>query len=137
MVKYVDQEKKRFRSALASEADTYSEGWFGKIIKKLADMEPDRVMFDHTDFESANDSPLLQEFMLFGGLKCYKLYFDVFQSTAPDLTPILWTLPYVPGSSWGDTSPKFPLSRLSFERKASYREGDDGRWLWHTSQFQD
>ncbi len=137
LVKYVDQEKKRFRSALDADAEVYPEGWFGKIVKKLADMNPDRVMFDHTNFESANESPLLQDFMLFAGLKCYKLYFDVFQSTAPDLIPVMWTLPYVPGSSWGDTTPMFPLSRLAFERKASYREGDDGRWLWHTSQFQE
>ena len=135
LVKYVDPEKKRFRSAIDAEANAYAEGWFGKIVKKLADMEPTRIMFDHTNFESANESPLLQEFMLFAGMKCHKLYLDVFQSTAPDLTPIMWTLPYVPGSSWGDTTPKFPLSRLSFERKASYREGDDGRWLWHTSEF--
>lgn len=133
MVPHVEGERTRLKNALAQEADMYDEGWYGKVVRKLNELSLDRVMFDHTSFESANESPVLREFILFVGLKAYQLYFDIFQSTAPDLTEVFWTIPRIPTTAWGDTSPRFPASPLSFGRKARYREGDDGKWLWHAS----
>lgn len=133
MVKYTDVIEAKLKKDLVIQATAYNEGWFGKCVQQMSDLYVSTVMFDHTGWEDANESPVLKEFWLYVGLKGKKAHLDIFQSTTPDLTEVFWALPRIPGSGWGDTSPKFPASRLSYERKVQYKEGDEGRWQWISS----
>jgi len=133
MIKYTKPLEEQLRNDLRHQKQVYSKGWFGQCLAKMSDMYVRSVMFDHTGWEDANESPVLREFWLYIGLKGNKVHLDIFQSTAPNLTEVFWALPRIPGSGWGDTSPEFPKSKLAYERKVQYKIGDDGRWQWISS----
>ncbi|SFB72399.1 hypothetical protein SAMN05421780_101110 [Flexibacter flexilis DSM 6793] len=120
---------------IKNEIEFYNGGWFGKINKKLFDMYVEKLLFDHTDFSSANKSLVMNEFMFFLENKPESsLLIDIFQSTCPNLGCMFWILPNIPDTIWGDVKPYFPKSVLSFQRSASIKIGDDGQWNDITSE---
>lgn len=97
---------------------------------KLLDMDLKKVMFEKTQFVSANASPVLREYMFFLGMLVEdELYFDIHQSDRPDLTEIYWMLEKVPRTNWSDDEPELPESPLLFHRKGYMRIGDCGEWV--------
>ncbi|MGB1216675.1 MAG: hypothetical protein ACPG5P_02295, partial [Saprospiraceae bacterium] len=122
-----------FNSDLRCDAEIYADGWWGQAIKQFNGMTLNQIMLDHTDFELANQSPFLAEFIYFLGMKNYGLKIDIFQSSPPDLTSYFWLLPNIPTTQWGDTTPVWPTCPLNYERKAKFREGDYGNWKWKSS----
>ena len=130
--------EERVVEAIRKEAAVYDAGWYGKSYAKLSQMALTRVLFDHSSFDTANNSPLLREYMFFVSAftkpKTW-LYLDIFQSDTPDLSPMFWVMRRIPRSAWGDVEPEFPKSPLSFQRSMSFRVGDDGEWEWSKSEL--
>ena len=130
LMSYAHSQLESLHTAVQAAATLYTEGWFGRLYKAFASISINKLMFDHTNFEAANASPVLREFFCFvpafAAMKRYWL--DIFQSTAPDLTEIFWLLPFVPDTQWGDTSVELPRSPLSFKRRARVKEGDFADW---------
>lgn len=118
------------RNSAQAAAMEYGDGWFGRLLRAFASTSVNRLMFDHTNFELANGSPVLREFYFY--LAAFALghhyRLDIFQSTPPDLTEAFWLLPLIPDTQWGDTSVLLPPSPLSFSRSARIKEGDEGKW---------
>ncbi len=118
------------KNAIFEESTVYKNGWFGKVYQSFAKANISDVLFDHTDFNTANESLVLKEFHFF--LNTFKMVstftFDIFQSDAPDLTELFWLGEFVPETKWGDTEVSLPISPLSFSRKARVREGDFSNW---------
>lgn len=119
----------RAKEAVLEQAKVHPKGWYSEISKHLIKLKLRRVLFEKTQFDEANRSLVLDEFLFFLNINCnYSVYLDIFQSDVPRFTEVFWLLKAVPESSWGDTTPKFPESPLKFQRSASYRVGDEGDW---------
>ncbi|MCP4521174.1 MAG: hypothetical protein GY827_05730 [Cytophagales bacterium] len=86
-------------------------------------------MFEKTSFNKANEAIYLEEFYFFI-LTTHDstLWMDIHQSDVPNLTEMFWLGKKVPQTQWGDATPSFPDSPLSFSRKAQFKEDDYGRW---------
>lgn len=114
-----------------------TNGWLQRVLQMIKNsriFSIEAILFNHTDFELANQSTVLQEFFVFVGAHASsRMVMDIVQSTAPNLTPIYWLYWNLPQTTWLDVSPTFPASPLSFQRSASYRIGDDGRWKTQTA----
>lgn len=93
------------KNALKDPIDLSSNSrWFAKIAKKVrAAKRCYQWRFDHTNFETANKSLVLKEFIYFLFEKKHKddldswassIEIDVFQSTPPNLTEAIWLLIY-------------------------------------------
>lgn len=120
---------KTAKAAATKYASVYSEGWFSKVHKHLLSLKPKKVMFEKTQYDKANRSLVLKEYMFFLNLNSAdSVYFDIFQSDRPELTEMFWLLPEVPETSWFDVQERFPDSPLSFQRSALYRISDEGKW---------
>jgi hypothetical protein len=112
-------------------ANAYDQGWFGNVLRRLASLQLTRFELDHANLTLAHESACLREFMFLLAAKTVEeLRIDIFQSTAPNLTECFWLARSVAVTSWGDVTPAFPSSPFTFERKAKYRCGDAGKWLW-------
>ncbi|WP_300664114.1 hypothetical protein [Fluviicola sp.] len=117
------------KHAITAEAKIHPKGWYSEISKHLIQLKLKRVLFEKTQFDEANRSLVLKEFIFFLNIQCKtSVYLDIFQSDTPKLTEMFWQTKAVPESSWGDVVPKFPDSPLKFQRSASYRIGDEGDW---------
>jgi hypothetical protein len=117
------------KNGIREEARLCPDGWFSKFCTQLGDMILEKVMFEKTDFETANVSLALPAFMFFAGQSSRgSVYFDIHQSTAPELTEIFWLLPKVPQTNWSDVKPQIPKSPLSFTREAKMKTGDFASW---------
>lgn len=97
------QEQDRSLGVLLKEQIELSSNsrWFAKIAKKIKSAKNCyQWVFDHTQFESANESIVLKEFIYFLFEKKRKkdnpteIFIDVFQSTAPNLTAVIWLMVY-------------------------------------------
>ena len=114
-----------------------TNGWLQRVLQMIKNsriFSIEAVLFNHTDFELANQSTVLQEFFVFVGAHASsRMVMDIVQSTVPNLTPIYWLYQNLPQTTWLDVSPTFPASPLSFQRSASYRIGDNGRWKTQTA----
>jgi Leucine-rich repeat (LRR) protein len=141
LLAFVVKEQTRVRRNLEFHARAYDQGWFGQVLRKLADLYVSKLTFDHALFDEANASPVLREFMFYAAMQSSPsgedsppLQIDIFQSTEPDLTELFWLMLRVPVTQWGDVTPCFPPSVLSFERKAKFKVGDEGKWQWHAAR---
>lgn len=129
LVTFYDGFATQAKNAITAEAKIHPKGWYSEISKHLIKLKLKRVLFEKTQFDEANRSLVLKEFIFFLNINCKtSVYLDIFQSDTPKLTEIFWLLRTVPQSNWGDVTPKFPDSPLKFQRSASYRVGDDGDW---------
>lgn len=129
LVALYDDYAARAKEAVLAEAKVYPKGWYSEISKHLIQLKLKRVLFEKTQFDDANRSLVLDEFLFFLNINCkHSVYLDIFQSDEPRFTQLFWLLRTVPESSWGDTTPRFPDSPLRFSRSADYRIGDDGDW---------
>lgn len=84
---------------LKAQIDQSGNTWFTKIAKKMRSAKNlQQLNFDHTNFETANQSPVLREFIffLFEKKKKYRgdcpnrIYLDIAQSDTINLTEIIW-----------------------------------------------
>ncbi|MGH1339585.1 MAG: hypothetical protein ACRBFS_25935 [Aureispira sp.] len=109
-----------------------TNGWLQRLLQTIKNsriFSIEEIRFNHTDFDLANKSTVLQAFFVFVGAHASsRIVIDVAQSTVPNLTPIYWLYWEVPPTTWLDVSPTFPASPLSFERSTTYRVGDSGSW---------
>ena len=111
---------------------TYDKGWYGTLVRFILELPPvHQVLFEKTSFLDANASLALKEFMFFLLLNSQEtsLYFDVFQSDAPELTDLFWMFKKVPESNWSDGVALIPdRNRLKYKRTAYYKTGDASSW---------
>lgn len=117
------------KTAILAEAEIHPEGWYAKISSHLINLKLERLLFEKTQFDDANRSLVLKDFIFFLNINYpYSIYMDIFQSDEPKLTEMFWLLRSVPDTAWGDMEPNLPDSPLKFERCGSVRIGDGGKW---------
>jgi len=82
--------------SLNAKIDVYSEGWYGKILKKVMRTRLAHIGFDHSDCTLVNDSPYLGEFLMFvqGYMVDDELTWDFFQSTPFTFPSSVYLLQY-------------------------------------------
>ena len=126
---FLKEKETEVKKALTENAAVYAQGWFGKLFGKMCSLKPGKVMFDHSSFAAANKSLVLKAYMFFLSIfSTSDIYFDIFQSDTPDLTPLIWMMKQTPSTAWGDVDPEIPESALPFNRYIKVREGDFGHW---------
>lgn len=117
------------KTAILAEAQIHPEGWYAKVSSHLINLQLERLLFEKTQFDDANRSLVLKDFIFFLNINySYSIYMDIFQSDEPKLTEMFWLLRSVPDTAWGDMEPNLPDSPLKFERCGSVRIGDEGKW---------
>lgn len=118
------------RVSIQEEVDRHPDGWYGQICTKLLQMEIGKVLFEKTQFGSANGSLVLKEYMFFLGMATKKnLYMDIHQSDTPELTEVFWLMRKIPELNWSDVAPKIPKCPLSYKRGTSRMKiGDEAKW---------
>lgn len=134
LVNWAEKKGLRLQKEMEESLEIYKDGWFGKIQEKLTQVDPRIIRLDHTSFDDANSSLVMEEFLFYLDAYCsWDLMFDIFQSDEPNFPEIFWMLSEPPETYWGDTYPSFPDSPMSFNQIALYREGDEGAMKRHRS----
>lgn len=110
-------------------AAAHADHWIAGVCKLLTGTQPKKILFDHSRFEAANESPVLAQFLFALHLNHTEpIFIDVFQSAQVRWPDMFWMLPAVPMTNWGEVQEYFPPNPLSFRRKAQWRDGDSAPW---------
>lgn len=119
--------------ALEDQLDDYGQtGWFSQIIHRITMLGSgflNKIYLDHTDFEAANRSLVLDYFTL--GLVYLSrfsndVFIDIAQSTPPAFDAVFWLFKKLPRIVTLDCQIDLPISPLSFVRTVKTRAGDSG-----------